>query len=157
MKTTIEFLNAVKEKHHLHSDGRLAAKLELTRSSVSRLMSGKDHPSDTTALKIADLLETDPAHVVACIHAERAKTEKERKIWERFAIMTAGVSAAVLLAFMLPSQVSDSNEYLFAGFTALSRPMYIMLNANPVYYMALSLLFALMLTGYPPHTTGKKL
>lgn len=156
MKTTIEFLSAVKNKYDLPSDYALAGKLELSRASISRFMNGKDNLGDETAMRVADLLDLDPAHVVACIHAERAKTEKEKKMWERFATMTAGVSIAVLLALLFPAQDVDFNGLFLIGSISLSQPMYIMSNSIMLNWLLVSLLFTLMIMRFSPHTAHQK-
>lgn len=84
-KTTVEFLNAIKDKHGIQSNYALARKLGQTDTSIARWAHGKGSFSDETCLHVADLLEIDPAYVVACIHAERAKHEAERNVWERIA------------------------------------------------------------------------
>ena len=105
MKTTLEFLDAVKTKHGLPSDYALSIKLDLTRSSISRFKLGKDFLGDETAMKVAHLLDLDPAYVVACIHAERAKKPAEKQLWERMAMnigALGGVAATVLIVLALP-------------------------------------------------------
>lgn len=117
MKTTIEFLTAIKTRYNLPSDYSLAGKLELTRASISRFMNGKDFLGDQTAMKVADLLDLDPAHVVACAHIERAKHANEKALWQRIAALTAGVTAALALFSLLPFIPSEQMQY---GLIALS-------------------------------------
>lgn len=114
MKTTSEFLKQIKETHHLPSDGRLAVKLGLTRSAVSRFMQGKDFLGDETAMKVAVLLDIDAAYVVACAHAERAKHAGEKRLWERIAAMTAGVAAMLVLSvgILQGGNQFDSGEFI---------------------------------------------
>ena len=63
MKTTKEFLQEVKTRHHLTSDGQLSRKIGVTRSSVSLLMQGKNYLGDDNAMKVAELLELDAAYL----------------------------------------------------------------------------------------------
>lgn len=130
MKTSKEFLQEVKTRHHLPSDGQLAKILGHTRSSISLLMQGKNYLGDDTAMKVAELLNLDPAYVVACIHAERAKHEGERKLWERIAALASGVTVAALL-FAAP---------LFAdNYAAIAAE-----SSNSVYYVKLLFGFSLL-------------
>lgn len=111
MKTTIEFLKAVKQKHNIPSDGKLALILGHTRSSVSLLLQGRNFLGDEAAMKVADLLDLDPAYVVACVHAERAKHAKEKQLWERIATLTAGIAAALLVIAILPTAQLPTGEF----------------------------------------------
>ena len=81
MKTTVDFLNAVKSKYDLKSNYALAKKMGQTDTDVARWMKGKNTLGDEAAICVADLLDMDPAYVVTCVHAERAKTERERNVW----------------------------------------------------------------------------
>lgn len=87
MQSTHEFLQAVKARHSVKSDYALAPLLGVTRASISRLQSGKDFMGDSTAIKVAKLLEIDARYVLACTHAERAKEETEKAVWQGFAAL----------------------------------------------------------------------
>lgn len=87
MNTTIEFLDAVKARHSLPSDYALAKKLDVSQQCVSRWRIGKDTIGDLAAIKVAKLLEMDQRYVVACAHAERAKQDDERALWQGFAAL----------------------------------------------------------------------
>ncbi|HLP99251.1 MAG TPA: DUF3693 domain-containing protein [Sideroxyarcus sp.] len=97
MKNTIELLNEVKAKYGLKSNYALARKLGQTDTDVARWMKGKNTLGDAAALNVADLLELDPAYVVACVHAEREKSDALKKVWERIATLSIGVVAGFLL------------------------------------------------------------
>ena len=99
MKTTCKFLDAVKARRGLASDYALAPVLGVTRSAVSRYRQGKDFFSDSAAIRCAELLEIDPAVVIACVHAERAKAAPEKALWESIAERLGGAAAALLLGF----------------------------------------------------------
>lgn len=85
MNTTRDFLQAVKARHCVRSDYALAPLLGVTRASVSRLQNGKDFLGDSTAITVGKLLQIDPAFVVACAHAERAKETAEKSLWQGLA------------------------------------------------------------------------
>lgn len=101
MHTTADFLNQIREKYGLKSNYALARKLGQTDTSIARWAHGKGSFSDETCLQVADLLDLDPAFVVACIHAERAKNEAEKKLWERIAARMS-IAAALVGIMSLP-------------------------------------------------------
>lgn len=65
MKTTIEFLDELKAKHGGISDYAIAPMLGVTRGAVSKYRVGKDYLGDATAIRVAELLEIDPAIIIA--------------------------------------------------------------------------------------------
>lgn len=95
MKTTVQFLNAVKKKHGLKSNYALAKFMGQTETNISRWMNGKGALSDENAMQVADLLGIEQAYVVACIHAEREKIPSVKKMWEHTAEVLYGLAAAV--------------------------------------------------------------
>ena len=96
MKTTSEFLDAVKERHSLQSDYALAKRLGVRHSTISHYRSGRSSMDPKTAVKIAELLALDPLEVIAAAEVERARDEKTKGFWMRYAAalcMIVGVSA----------------------------------------------------------------
>lgn len=101
MNGTCEFLDALKARYCLPSDYALAKKLGLTHQTVSKYRLGKDFLGDSTALRVAELLEIDPAIVIASVHAERSKIAAEKAVWESIIERLGGAAAAVLLGIGL--------------------------------------------------------
>ncbi|WP_395137284.1 DUF3693 domain-containing protein [Schlegelella aquatica] len=103
MKTTVEFIDAVKVRYDLPSDYAAAGLIGLTRSQVSKYRKGKDYFGDETCARVAELLEEDPAYVMACVHAERASSDVVRRVWEKLAkkLERAGALALAVLAVIL--------------------------------------------------------
>jgi len=97
MNTTREFLAAVKRRHGLTSDYQLAKFLGMSKQRISANQAGAVM-TDTAALKVADALELDRVHVLACIAAERASNDEVKKTWMRAAAATAAVILAVHFA-----------------------------------------------------------
>lgn len=100
MQTTTQFLDAVKIKTGVDSDYALAKLLGVTRAAVSNyrhrpISSGF---SEAAALRVAELLEIDPAYVIACSLAQRAKRPAMRKLWEGVAKKVAGATVLMLAA-----------------------------------------------------------
>lgn len=79
MKTAADYLDAIRAKHHLDSDRKTAALLGI--KNAARLRTGEDAFSDSTAAKVAELLECDPTDVLISAHLQRAKDERTRALW----------------------------------------------------------------------------
>lgn len=101
MKTTNEFLNAVKAKTGAVSDYVLAQKIGVSRAAISQYRNNKSNLDDQTCLKVAQILEIDAGIVLAAVHAERAKTAAEKTAWTALFERLGGVAAAALLGIML--------------------------------------------------------
>lgn len=109
MKTTNEFLDAVKVRHGIESDYALAKLLGVRHTNISNYRTGRSTMSNQTAVKIAELLAMKPMEVIAAAEMERAKNEKERGFWMRYAAalcMIVGVSAPPS-----PAEASTSQEF----------------------------------------------
>lgn len=101
MNTTIEFLDAVKSKHGVVSDYALAKVLGVKQQTVNCYRHKNVALGDETAIRVAELLELEPATVLAAVHAERAKTEKEKAAWKLIYEKLGGIAASVALAALL--------------------------------------------------------
>ncbi|MBU9320385.1 hypothetical protein KTE24_06900 [Burkholderia gladioli] len=99
MKTTVDYLDAVKAKLDLPSDYAAAKHLRVTRASVSRYRLGEGAFDDTTALRVAEILGVDPLEVIASANAERARDDETRQLWVRtLEKISTGFRTLVLLA-----------------------------------------------------------
>lgn len=96
MKTSAEYLDAIKAKQSLSSDYAVSKALGISRQRITAYRKGDDSFSDETAAKVAELLDADPEEVVIAAHAERAKDERTRALWARLA-KKAGYAAGVAL------------------------------------------------------------
>lgn len=106
MKTTIEFLDALKSRNGGASDYAIAKILGLTRGGVSSYRTGRSFFDDSTAIKVAKLLEISPAFVIAAVHSERAKSEEEKTVWRDIFEKFGGIAASVVIgvsAYTLPA------------------------------------------------------
>jgi|CXWL01.1.fsa_nt_gi predicted transcriptional regulator len=113
MKTTANFLDDLRAKLDLPSDGRLAAYLGIHRQYMSKYRTLGHTFDDTMSMKIADILGIEQTYVVACMHHQRAKQPAEKKLWERMAMQMTGIAATVLVALALPAQ--DANAVTFTN------------------------------------------
>lgn len=123
MRTTIDFLDALKERHGLTSDYAVAKKLGITTAAVSKWRNGKDYLGDTTAIRVGNLLEIDPAYVVACAHAERAKQDAEKALWQGLAarLLPAGASRICIMLSRQKKKTSSFDDLsLFGQLSALA-------------------------------------
>lgn len=124
MQTTKQLLDRAKKAQGIESDYKLAQTLGVVQTAVTNWRSGRSHPDDERAARLAELAGQSAEIVVAELHAERAKTPETRQLWMRMAMQlrTAGgaVAATALSATLLiagaptqaraatPSPASDS-------------------------------------------------
>lgn len=99
MKTTLEFLDGVSAKLGGASDYAIAKELDVTRSAVSRYRNGLSTFDDETAIRVARILDIDPAAVLLAAHAERTKNPEAKNLWtslaNRFAVNFEGLLGAL--------------------------------------------------------------
>lgn len=155
MKTTLEFLDAIKAKHGLTSDYQLAKHLDCTHSAISNYRSGRSRLGEDEACKVAELLGLEAGYILSCIAAERSKNPRVKKAWEWTAQHLGGIAAALALVMILPTVALDHREN--AAFPADQSPsLYIMSNelyATLAAYWPLLLSLALLaLWRFPRHT-----
>ncbi|WP_076887767.1 DUF3693 domain-containing protein [Burkholderia pseudomallei] len=98
MKTTVEYLDAIKVRLDLPSDYAVAKALGLTRAAVSKQRLGHSVFDDTTALRVAEILGVNPMEVISAANAERARDEETRRLWERAWGKVTGATAVVAIA-----------------------------------------------------------
>lgn len=108
MRTTNELLNAVKAKHQISSDYRLAQVLQCQKSAISGYRAGRSRLDEAMCLKVAELLQEPAGAILAEVAAERAKRPDIKKAWQKAAAALA--TAATVLIFMgfLPVAGIDS-------------------------------------------------
>ncbi|WP_423197158.1 HTH cro/C1-type domain-containing protein [Cupriavidus sp. H19C3] len=90
MKTTLEYVDAVKVRLDLPSDYAIAKALCVSRQAVSQYRQGKAAFDDLTAVRVAEILGLNPMEVIAAANRERAKSDDARRVWtglfDRFAV-----------------------------------------------------------------------
>lgn len=125
MQNTADFIELLKKRYDLKSNYAVAKFLKQTDTAIARWAHGKGSFSDETAIQFADLLDLDPAYVMACIHAERAKDKAVKKTWERMAKRLAAVAAALACVAFLPwdnlsgsALLADHASLALVGFTS---------------------------------------
>lgn len=115
MKTTIEFLDELKARNNGASDYAIAKLLGVTRACTSSYRTGRSYFDDKTAIRVAELLEIDPAQIIACVHYERAKKAEEKAIWKGILERLGGIAAALFIGVALFQIMPDTaaNSVLF--------------------------------------------
>lgn len=116
MKTTGDYLDAVKAKLDLPSDYATAKALGVTRAAVSRYRLLQSFPDELVCAKIADILGIEPIEVIAAAQFERSKDEHARALWESIwgkvagAIVPSLIACAVGLSVAPTSKAAESGE-----------------------------------------------
>lgn len=99
-----DYLDAIKARHQLPSDYAAAKALGVTRTSVSRYRNGSDTFADTVAIRVAELLDMDPAEVLIDCQMERAPDPATRAAWGALLARLGGHAAGFFLACLLTLQ-----------------------------------------------------
>lgn len=94
METTKELLARAKKATGCKTDYEFAKRHEFSRQVVSRWSLGQVSFDDDHAEKIAGLLGEEPGYVMACAHAERAKSPAAKGNWARIAALVLAAAAA---------------------------------------------------------------
>lgn len=116
MKSTVQYLDEMKDRLGVESDYALAKALGMTRAAVSKYRTGYSMPDDLACAKIAEVLGVEPMEVIAAINYQRSKTDDARRLWESIWGKAAGaialsLSVAVVGALAVaPSQVRASEQ-----------------------------------------------
>lgn len=120
MKTTNNYLDLLKAKRNLRSDYAISQLFGCDQSKITNYRKMRSHFGDSEAILMAQLLEIDPAIVLANIRAERAKDEVQKRVWLDIIKRLGGVAALLILGVVaLPSQegyadtmISENSMYI---------------------------------------------
>ncbi len=104
---TNEYLDAVRERLNLSSDYKLAKVLKVHQTTISNYRHGRSAIADDVAVRVAELLQLDPARVLADMAAERSSSDQVRAIWSRVAA-TLSV-AALAISASVPGDAKAAN------------------------------------------------
>lgn len=122
MSATIKLLDKYAQACSIAMDKDLAAKLRITKATVSGWRHGKSHPDAESVARMCEATGDSVAHWLPLIEAERARNPEARKVWLRLAQMAAGIALTVGL---YPAHAEAS---MAQGHIAQSAPVYIMRN-----------------------------
>lgn len=84
----IFLIEKLKTAYNLPSDYAAAKKLGITKQSISKIRNNDSTFDDKTSFTIAELLNMNPAQVVALMNLERAKKQNKQELisfWSNYA------------------------------------------------------------------------
>jgi len=110
MRTLLQYLDDAKKI--TGSDYRTAQALGVTRQYISTARS-RATVSNKVAFRLAELLGTDPAKIIAAIEAEKETDPAERQRWESW---VAALALAILAATAEPVFTGGSEAYASVQF-----------------------------------------
>jgi len=88
------------------SERKASVEVGISQASFNAWRRDRSYPDDEQGRRIAELLQLDPAYVLAVIHAARAKTNETRALWTRIATQfkdAAMIGAVVIGAGIVPA------------------------------------------------------
>ena len=97
MRTTVQWIDAVKKRHGLESDYAVAKLLDVGQSQISHYRMGRSTMDVYMAARVAQLLELEPIQVIASAEAERARDAGKKDFWKRQALQRFTVTARAAL------------------------------------------------------------
>lgn len=168
MKTTADYLDALRVRLAVPSDYALAEKLDMSKQHIHKFRKMHGSFSEEMSLRVADILEIDPAEIILAMHYQREKNAAAKQVWERiYKSMTAVAAVLAIIAIMPIISVgtfSPDLSYGFLGLTSVSdlSAIYIMrtlpdaiissaCTTLAAYWWAFSALFAASLHFRPRH------
>lgn len=103
---SVEFLDAVREKHDIPSQRKLAQFFDVPDGHINNYYRGRRKLEAWMCRKVAAALELDPGYVMAEIEAERAKRTEDADAWHRVAEIVKRSQAAALVGLLAIGLVS---------------------------------------------------
>ena len=94
MKTN-EYLDAAKEKLKIKSDNELSKRLGIIRSRVSAYRSGRENPDFYVTVRLAVILEQDPAVIFGDLQSQIEKNPAKAQFLRDFVLRAATGAAKV--------------------------------------------------------------
>lgn len=101
MSNTIELLDRARKLCSPATDYQLAKRLDISHATISRCRHRHGTLDNKAAWKLAEMLEMEPAEVIALMEADRAKRPEDRQFWERARAGVAASLAAIIGLFVL--------------------------------------------------------
>lgn len=105
MKTVDELLDAVKARHKITSDYKLAQFLGMTDSAIRNYRHKRSLPDEVACVKIAQAIDLDGDVLAAEIQSMRARDDETKNFWKRLAVRleTGMVHAVITLVLAIVS------------------------------------------------------
>lgn len=130
MNALAELLDAVRERSGLPSDMALATKLGIQRQTLHQARKGVAGLSDERIAQLCELGKLDGAVWLAKIHAERATSPVERKVWRSVLDRLSAAAAVLMLVVVAAPSVARANPVQIQGLSSSEGgSMYIMFSS----------------------------
>ena len=128
MNALAELLDAVRERSGLPSDMALATKLGIQRQTLHQARKGVAGLSDERIAQLCELGKLDGAVWLAKIHAERATSPVERRVWRSVLDRLSAAAAVLVLAVIAVPGAARAKAIDSQGFSGSTQP-------HSVYYV----------------------
>lgn len=128
MNAIAELLDTVRDRSGLPSDMALAARLGIQRQTLHQARKGLAGLSDERIAQLCDLGKLDGPMWVAKIHAERATSPVERKLWRSLIDRMSAAAAVVALVCITAPGAAKAETLAAQGFAQGQ-------SADSVYYV----------------------
>lgn len=128
MNALAELLDAVRERSGLPSDMALATKLGIQRQTLHQARKGVAGLSDERIAQLCELGKLDGAVWLAKIHAERATSPVERRVWRSVLDRLSAAAAVLVLAVIAVPGAARAKAIESQGFSGSDQP-------HSVYYV----------------------
>lgn len=109
MRTIGELLDAVKARHEIGSDYKLAMFLGIGLGNVRNYRKGRSLPDPTMCARVAEALGEDPLYLIAEIESQRAANDDAADLWRRMAERLKGAALLVLVVLVAGFSMPDAN------------------------------------------------
>lgn len=127
MSATSDLLDRVRDAANIPSDNVLSQRLGITRAVISGWRNGNYPVPDERIAQLCDMAKLDGPLWMALIHAERATSAVERKIWRLMLDRISAAAAVVaLVALSMPGLANAKTAQSQAVSGADNGSMYIM-------------------------------
>lgn len=127
MELENKLLDTVREKCGIPSDNALSKKLGVTRALVSGWRLGRYAVPDERIAEMCAMAELDGPWWIAEIHAARAESRVERRLWRAMADRLSAAAAVVaLVALSMPGLANAKTAQIQAVSSSDNGSMYIM-------------------------------
>lgn len=123
MRNIDQLLDAIKARHSITSDYKLAAYLGLGDANIRNYRHGRSLPDARTCERLAEALGEDPLPLIAEMESQRSGTGEAARIWRQMAERLRSVPTAkfaVMFALVLVAQFLSGTDAAAAGVLLLS-------------------------------------
>lgn len=113
MQTVDQLLDAIKARHKIGSDYKLAQYLGMTDSAIRNYRHKRSLPDEVACVKIAQALDLDGEVLAAQMQSMRARDEETRAFWQRLAarLQAGAVHLVALVVVGLVGIVSSPSAH----------------------------------------------